>query len=240
MPHKKLTSNDIEWLTTEDGSITGRRRDLGIHYKSIHGAQTESRHIFVNGTNLIHRTDNWHVGELGFGLGCNFSQTAAAAKEKKVRLLYESIDREPPPPECIPSSQAYAPLIQEALAEVRATGCTAEVSRAHIVLRLHPSPWQGLDFKTMSLHAAFHDPFAPADNPESWTVECFQWWRQKLSPTGRIATYSAAGHVRRALAAAGFWIARAPGPGRKREITIASQTKSALSGLELITKYKAK
>ena len=237
MPHKSITSNDIEWLITEDGSITGLRRDLGIHYKSVYGAKTESRHIFINGSGIIHRTGDWHVGELGFGLGCNFSQTATAAKDKKVRLFYESIDREPPPPECIPPSQAYAPLIQQALEEVRATGCTAEVSTEHIVLRLHPSHWQELSFRSHMFHAAFHDPFAPADNPESWTAECFQWWRQNISPTGRLTTYSAAGHVRRALAAAGFWIARAPGPGRKREITIASPSQSALTGLDIITKY---
>ena len=39
------------------------------------------------------------------------------------------------------------------------------------------------------------------------------------APGGTFATYTAAGHVRRALSDAGFAVARAPGFGRKRHMT---------------------
>jgi len=39
------------------------------------------------------------------------------------------------------------------------------------------------------------------------------------NPGGTFATYTAAGFVRRGLAAAGFTVARAPGYGRKRHMT---------------------
>ena len=238
MPQKKLSPNDIEWFTTEDGSITGRRRDLGIHYKSVYGAQTESQHIFIHASGLKKIETDWHVGELGFGMGSNFSQAAVAAKTLKKRLFYESVDHQPPPPESIPPHQPYAALIQQALSTARDQDGPVEVSEAHIVLRLYPSDWTKTTFKNSRLDIAFHDPFAPADNPESWTADCFQWWRQSLSPSGRLATYSAAGHVRRALAAAGFWVARTAGPGKKREITIASPSSVTLSDCDIIPKYK--
>ena len=41
------------------------------------------------------------------------------------------------------------------------------------------------------------------------------------APGGSAATYTAAGHVRRALAEAGFEVTRAPGFGRKRHMTTA-------------------
>lgn len=39
------------------------------------------------------------------------------------------------------------------------------------------------------------------------------------APGGTFATYTAAGHVRRALAEAGFAVSRAPGFGRKRHMS---------------------
>ena len=44
------------------------------------------------------------------------------------------------------------------------------------------------------------------------------------APGGTAATYTAAGHVRRALEAAGFAVTRAPGFGRKRHMTIAERS----------------
>jgi len=40
------------------------------------------------------------------------------------------------------------------------------------------------------------------------------------APGGSFATYTAAGHVRRALADAGFTVTRAPGFARKRHMTV--------------------
>jgi tRNA U34 5-methylaminomethyl-2-thiouridine-forming methyltransferase MnmC len=40
------------------------------------------------------------------------------------------------------------------------------------------------------------------------------------APGGTFATYTAAGHVRRALAEAGFAVERCPGFGRKRHMTV--------------------
>ena len=40
------------------------------------------------------------------------------------------------------------------------------------------------------------------------------------TPGGTFATYTAAGHVRRALAEAGFTVDRRPGHGRKRHMTL--------------------
>ena len=44
------------------------------------------------------------------------------------------------------------------------------------------------------------------------------------APGGTLATYTAAGHVRRALAEAGFAVERRPGFGRKRHMTVGTLT----------------
>ena len=42
----------------------------------------------------------------------------------------------------------------------------------------------------------------------------------KTADGGTFATYTAAGHVRRSLAAAGFAVSRQPGHGTKRHMTV--------------------
>lgn len=67
--------------------------------------------------------------------------------------------------------------------------------------------------------AWFLDGFAPARNPELWTADLMAEVARHTAPGGTVATYTAAGHVRRALADAGFEVTRLPGYGRKRHMT---------------------
>ena len=69
--------------------------------------------------------------------------------------------------------------------------------------------------------AWFLDGFSPAKNPELWGEELMAGVARHTAPGGTAATYTAAGHVRRALEAAGFDVTRAPGYGRKRHMTVA-------------------
>ena len=69
--------------------------------------------------------------------------------------------------------------------------------------------------------AWFLDGFSPARNPEMWGQDLMIAVGQHTRPGGTAATYTAAGHVRRALVAAGFAVTRQPGYGRKRHMTTA-------------------
>ena len=67
--------------------------------------------------------------------------------------------------------------------------------------------------------AWFLDGFSPAKNPELWEESLIVEVGAHTAPNGTAATYTAAGFVRRGLAAAGFSVARLPGYGRKRHMT---------------------
>ena len=67
--------------------------------------------------------------------------------------------------------------------------------------------------------AWFLDGFSPAKNPELWSAEILDEVTRHTALGGTFATYTAAGHVRRALAEAGFAVVRQPGFGRKRHMT---------------------
>jgi len=67
--------------------------------------------------------------------------------------------------------------------------------------------------------AWFLDGFSPAKNPAMWAPDVMQAVGDHTTAGGTLATYTAAGHVRRALEDAGFTITRTPGFGRKRHMT---------------------
>lgn len=67
--------------------------------------------------------------------------------------------------------------------------------------------------------AWFLDGFSPARNPELWGPDLMAQVARHTAPDGSFATYTAAGHVRRALSEAGFAVSRAPGFAGKRHMS---------------------
>jgi tRNA U34 5-methylaminomethyl-2-thiouridine-forming methyltransferase MnmC len=236
---QQITPKKIESVVTEDGSITGHRKDLGVHYRSIFGAKTEVKYIFLERSRIIERSGRWCIGELGFGLGYTFALTVTEAILKGCELDYYSLDMHPAPPESIPKGTPHRDLIQTALHEVRSSGNPIDFREGNIRLRLIPKRWQETP-PTERFDAIFHDPFSPKDNPDCWTNECFDWWFKQANQDAILATYSAAGHVRRALNESGFWVATTKGPGRKREITLACRSAKPLSKFEHLKKHAPK
>jgi len=80
----------------------------------------------------------------------------------------------------------------------------------------------------------FHDPFSPEANPEGWTPELFKTIAAVSADDATLTTYCAATKARAAMAAAGWYVARAPGAPGKREMTVASLSKDMLSDLKRV------
>ena len=244
----------VSLVKTADGSLSLYHEELGVHYRSCFGADAEARYVFLEGCRLLEKTDRWVVLELGFGGGINFLHTAAAAHEAGCRLAYHSIEYAPlAPADLTALHQAMPPALQrgsrlaleafEAAREPREAGSAITVCDDAITLSLYPMRWEDAPIPLdLEAHAIYHDPFAPRTNPEAWTPAIFSWMLPRLRADGILATYSAAAAVRAALAMAGFFVASAPGLGHKREITLASPSKEALSKYRLLSRelYLAK
>lgn len=112
-----------------------------------------------------------------------------------------------------------AGLTSELLAVWTPAGGTFSLSEVTLEVVVGDAPqrveaWRG------QANAWFLDGFAPSRNPEMWTPELMRAVFEKTWPGGSIATYTASGRARRALAAAGFNVAKRPGFGRKREMSV--------------------
>ncbi|MCZ4261507.1 tRNA (5-methylaminomethyl-2-thiouridine)(34)-methyltransferase MnmD [Limimaricola sp. G21655-S1] len=197
-------------------------------YFSIHDGLAETRHVFLAGNGLPERFGgDFRIMETGFGTGLNFL-TAWEAWEMaggRGTLRFTSFEAFP----MSPADTARALTAFPAL-EARADRLVAALESGPGPHRFGEAVTLEIDVgdarETLPRHegradAWFLDGFAPAKNPELWGEALLAEVASHTAPGGTLASYTAAGHVRRALAAAGLEVERAPGYGRKRHMTIA-------------------
>jgi tRNA U34 5-methylaminomethyl-2-thiouridine-forming methyltransferase MnmC len=188
------------------------------------GGPAEVAHVFLAGNDLPARLrPGFHVAELGFGTGLNLLVLMQHAGRGPLRFTsFEALPMAPADmaralaPFDLPGTEALVAAWARASGPVRRLGLPG-VAAAVVIgdARTTLPAWDG------KADAWFLDGFAPARNPELWEPALLAEVARHTAPGGTAATYSAAGHVRRALAAAGFVVERRPGYGRKRHMTVA-------------------
>ena len=212
---------DLDW---RDDKIPVSRR-FDDPYFSLDNGLEETRHVFLAGNDLPERFVNrFQIAELGFGTGLNFLVALAAWRECGATGRFQFTTFEAFPMAAADRERALA-----AFPELG--GLRGELSRA---LAFGAGPYdfgdatltiivgdarQSLPALSFAADAWFLDGFSPAKNPELWGEDLLAEVGRHTKPGGTAATYTAAGHVRRALAAAGFDVTRAAGYGRKRHMT---------------------
>lgn len=220
----------LDW---KDGAIPISTR-FDDPYFSLTGGLAETRHVFLDGNDLPARFhDSFHIAELGFGTGLNLLAALIAwrAAGMSGRLRFTSFEAYP----------MAAPDMARALAAFPEVGATAapildqwatgqhrivlDDLDAHIVIgdaRDMLPRWEGM------ADAWFLDGFSPAKNPELWSDVLMSQVGAHTSAGGTFATYTAAGHVRRALATSGFDVIRRAGFGTKRHMSSGIRQQEAI------------
>lgn len=223
-------NTDIEWVN----ELTPQSTRFADTYYSRTDGLAESRYVFINGNKLASRWSNGEnpvIGELGFGTGLNFLATWYEALEKMGKdkmgaspLTFVSCEKFPL--ECSHLTRALSnwPELQNL------------VQRFLPLWRPDWSGWQKLDFGTATLHlfigdakemlmtiphridSWYLDGFNPKTNSDLWSLELMQQLHGASNKTTTLASYTAAGWVRRNLAEAGFEIAKRKGFGHKRDM----------------------
>lgn len=214
-----MQNPDLDWRA--DGVPVSRQFD--DPYYSLQDGLAETRHTFLDGNDLSSRLcDGFHIAELGFGTGLNLCATLHLWRTLgcEGRLRYTSFEAYPLTAEAMDRALAAWPDLARERAELRAAyhagafrlGPVDVDIRVGLAQETLPN-WQ--DFAD----AWFLDGFSPARNPDMWSAELMAEIGRHAAKNGSFATYTAAGHVRRALESAGFAVERRPGFGRKRHMT---------------------
>lgn len=215
MDQRDQSGADLDWR--EGGIPVSRRFD--DPYFSLNGGLDETRHVFLAGNDLPARlAPGFHVAELGFGTGLNLLALAQVATQP---IRFTSFEAFPMTLAEVTRAHAAFPELAELSAQLRdgwgQTGFTVGAVTAKVI---HADARHALPAWDDRADAWFLDGFSPAKNPELWGPDLMEQVARHTAPGGTFATYTAAGHVRRALTAAGFDVTRAQGFAGKRHMSV--------------------
>lgn len=214
-----------------------RSKQFDDIYFSPDGGLAETQHVFLQGNGLPERWKNqpeFTIFETGFGTGLNFLAAwdlfARTAKPDQV-LHYISVEKYP----------LSANEIRSALSHWHdELGDKIKTMLDHYPLRIDtfhrlcvaPNIYVTLLFDDISsaieevkipygVDAWFLDGFAPSKNPDMWSESLFKAMAKLSAPDATVATFTAAGLVKRGLAENGFEVEKVRGFGRKRDMITA-------------------
>jgi tRNA 5-methylaminomethyl-2-thiouridine biosynthesis bifunctional protein len=204
----------------------------------------ESKYVFIDGNNLLDRwkenqQDHFVIAETGFGTGLNFLTTwfnylIQRDLHSVPKLHFISTEKYPLDKEQLKQAlQAWPSLsgLSEQLIQSYpffTTGCHRIVfNDGQVILDLWfgdaiTSLEQLYGSQTGLIDAWFLDGFAPSKNDQMWQPSLFKQMQRLTKNTGTVATFTAAGIVKRGLQEHGFDVTKQKGFGRKREMICAS------------------
>ncbi len=193
-------------------------------YYALSDGAAEAAHVFLTGNGLPGRfRPGFRVAELGFGTGLNLLVTAQAwaAAGLPGGMTFTSFEAFPMGAEDMERAWARWPGLgaEVVLDAVRAGRTRFHLGAVRVELVLGDARETLPDWAGMA-DAWYLDGFSPARNPELWEPALMAAVAAHTAPGGGFATYTAAGHVRRALAAAGFTVTRRAGFGAKRHMSV--------------------
>ncbi len=189
----------------------------------------ESNSVFLDG---IGAPDIWQnaahltICELGFGTGLNFLNTAKKWLETTnvdQKLTYIATEKHPLTPEQLRKALTFPEIAD--VRELLINGFPGKSSsffdgRVTLELLMGDSLEQ-LEQAKFNADAWYLDGFAPSKNPEMWSEQLLKEIADHSNVGARLATFTAAGFVRRGLESVGFKVTKRPGYGNKREMIAA-------------------
>jgi tRNA U34 5-methylaminomethyl-2-thiouridine-forming methyltransferase MnmC len=221
----KQKSGHLErFIITEDGSHSLYSAQFNQQYHSLHGALSESEHIYIN-LGLRPALENGPVSvfEMGFGTGLNAFLAWKLADQLQKQVFYTSVEAYP-----VSMLEASQLNYEEATGEKG----FMQLHNAAWGKEVAISPYFNLRKEIATLQdftpdrffdVVFYDAFDPRAQPELWTKEIFTKIAAQTRPGGVLVTYSSKGIVKRALAEAGFSVKRHKGPPGKAHVLKATK-----------------
>jgi tRNA U34 5-methylaminomethyl-2-thiouridine-forming methyltransferase MnmC len=216
---------ELRIQTTSDQSSTVFSETFQETYHSVHGAVTESRHVFLHAgfDKVASSKKAISIFEMGFGTGLNALLTLLETEKRNITVEYHSL-------ELYPLETSISQNLQ-----------FPELNSPLLLEKLHHSVWETptritpqftlqktkADLLNYTFDRAYDlvyfDAFSPATQPHLWTQKIFDKIYRALNNEAILTTYCAKGEVRRSLQRAGFAVEQIPGPPGKREMLRATK-----------------
>ncbi|MGB0508803.1 MAG: tRNA (5-methylaminomethyl-2-thiouridine)(34)-methyltransferase MnmD [Schleiferiaceae bacterium] len=210
-----MKASPRNFTTSSDGSLTIWVPELDEHYHSIHGALTESQHVFIDAGLLAFDKEEVSILEVGLGTALNARLTLEQKGERNIH--YFALEKFPLNVEEVNEIEALGHEKEARILKVEAGKPT--VVEKGFTFELSTEDLKNFKTNVPSFDLIYFDAFAPSAQPELWSEEVFQTMYNALLPGGVLVTYCAKGVVKRTMKSVGFEVEALPGPPRKREMT---------------------
>ena len=225
---------ELVWLD----NLTPKSTRFDDTYYSRADGLEETRYVFIDGNDLPQR---WRkgdcpvIGELGFGTGLNFlaTQLAYTSALEDAHLSHEdnckpltfiSVEKFPMNRESLLTALSPWDILHPLAKELAAAWAPEKIGwqevnteRARLLLFIGEAA-DALASMPLQVDAWYLDGFNPKTNPDLWSEDLMKAVHQASKDQATLASYTAAGWVRRNLQAAGFTIAKHKGFGHKRDM----------------------
>ncbi|WP_454741696.1 bifunctional tRNA (5-methylaminomethyl-2-thiouridine)(34)-methyltransferase MnmD/FAD-dependent 5-carboxymethylaminomethyl-2-thiouridine(34) oxidoreductase MnmC [Cupriavidus necator] len=219
-------------LSAEGTPYSPRYDDV---YHSTEGGLAQAAHVFLGGNGLPQAwagQRQFVIVETGFGQGLNFLATWQAWRDDPQRcgtLHFVSIEKHPLTREGLAQLHAGLDPLQQLAQALQAQWPLAlpglhrlAFDGGQVVLTLALGDVEQMLPRLVAGADAFYlDGFSPARNADMWSPAVLRGLARLARPGAALATYTAAGFVRRGLRDVGFEVSKAPGFGGKRDMTVA-------------------
>ena len=223
-------------INFKDGIL--RSNEYNDVYFSTENGLEESRHVFLNGNNLLKRfnTENdFTIAELGFGTGLNFLATWQLFKSSKRKgsiLNYISIEGYPLETSLIRKTHSIFPELSFFSKKLcsKLPPLWSGIHRIHFdedqvcLTLIYGEALEILTNLEFETNVWFFDGFSPSKNKSMWSFELLNEAFRLTKPGGTFATFSASGEVRKNLNKAGFFIKKVKGFSNKKEMTVGQKS----------------
>jgi tRNA U34 5-methylaminomethyl-2-thiouridine-forming methyltransferase MnmC len=210
-----MKASPRNFTTSSDGSLTIWVPELDEHYHSIHGAITESQHVFIDAGLMALDKEEISILEVGLGTALNARLTLEQKGERNIH--YFALEKFPLNVEEVIEIEALGHEKEARILKVGAGKPT--VVEKGFTFELSTEDLRNFKTDRPSFDLIYFDAFAPSAQPELWSEEVFQTMYDALLPGGALVTYCAKGVVKRTMKSVGFEVEALPGPPRKREMT---------------------
>lgn len=209
-------------ICTEDGSSSLQLTDFDEQFHSLHGAYSESMHIYINaGLQSLPPQGDFTVLEMGLGTGLNALLTWQYACDR--RMHYHGIEAYPLVDSewsSLEFPQMESPVAKDFFFKLHACreGEWVPIDE-RFVLKKEFALFEKVNLLPAAYNLVYFDAFSPDVQPELWSRDVFEKVYVAMKAEGILVTYCAKGVVKRLLKSVGFLLETLPGPKGKREIT---------------------
>ncbi len=235
-------------LRWEDGKLPISPLFNDSYYSAPHNGldgRAETSAVFLKGNSLPERwrkQESFHLAELGFGTGLNFTETAFQWLQTSLphtQLHYTSFEQYPLSRTQMLEALSPWPVLHSLSTKLFITSSVNSLTtdlqdlqpaiktiiyqqdNKTITLNLiigdaNKTLPLWLETNALTINAWYLDGFSPAKNPELWKPDLMLGVFKATAKGGTFSTYTSAGHVRRSLAESGFNVEKVDGFGRKR------------------------